>query len=315
VDVKFIIKLITIPDWNNGGLMDLKQIRAFISVANSLNFTKAAQELYMTQSSVSKLIKSLEDELGTPLFYRNPKTELTEIGKSIYKKGINIISLMDSIPLEVENYYELSKGEIKIGIPPLTGSSFFPKIIGEFNSRYPNVEIQLFESGSKQIEHKLEGGELDIGIMVPDPIMNHIYDSIDFVRSPLLVVVNKNNNLAHKKIIKFEELKNEKFVLFQEDFRLYDNIIERCKLNNFEPYIICKSSQREFIAEMVASDVGIAFLPEITCMETKKKNIVFIPLEEPSIYLELSITWRKDRYLSHASKEWIKFAADKLKAK
>jgi len=293
--------------------MDLKQIRAFISVANSLNFTKAAQELYMTQSSISKLVKSLEDELGTPLFYRSPKTELTEIGKSIYKKGINIISLMDSIPLEVENYHELNKGEIKIGIPPLTGSSFFPKIIGEFNSRFPNVEIQLFESGSKQIEHKLEGGELDIGIMVPDPIKNHLYDSIDFVRSPLLVVVNKNNSLANKKIIKFEELKNEKFVLFQEDFRLYDNIIERCKLNNFEPYIICKSSQREFIVEMVASDVGIAFLPEVTCMETKKKDIVFIPLEEPRIYLELSITWRRDRYLSHASKEWIKFAADKLR--
>lgn len=293
-------------------LVDIKQIKAFISVANSLNFTKTAEELFMTQSSVSKVIKSLENELGTQLFYRNPKIELTEIGKAIYKQSINIVALVESIPLEIENYYELNKGELKIGIPPLTGSSFFPRIIGEFNSKYPNVEIQLFENGSKQIENRLEAGKLDIGIMVSDPLKCDIYDTIEFVRSPLLVVVNTNNVLSNNKMIKFDELRNEKFVLFQEDFRLYDNIIERCKINNFEPYIICKSSQREFIAEMVSSGVGVAFLPEVTCLEINKKNIVFIPLEEPSIYLNLSITWRKDRYLSHSSKEWIKFAASKL---
>ena len=135
--------------------MDLKQIRTFISVANTLNFTKSAEELFMTQSTVSKIIKALEDELETLLFYRNPKIELTEIGKAIYAQSINIVTLMDSIPLEVENFHGLNKGEIKIGIPPLTGSTFFPKIIGEFNNKYPNIELQLFESGSKQIEHRL----------------------------------------------------------------------------------------------------------------------------------------------------------------
>jgi DNA-binding transcriptional LysR family regulator len=294
--------------------MDLKQIRTFISVANTLNFTKSAEELFITQSNVSKIIKSLEDELGTLLFYRNPKIELTEIGKAIYTQSINIVSLMENISLEVENFYELNKGEIKIGIPPLTGSSFFPKIIGEFNNKYPNVEMKLFESGSKQIEHKLENGELDIGIMVSDPLKNDIYNSIEFIRSPLKVAINKNNPLSQKELITFDDLKNEKFVLFQEDFKLYDNIIERCEKSNFKPYIICKSSQREFIIEMVASDVGIAFLPDVICMETNRKNIVFIQVEEPGIYLNLSIAWRKDRYLSHASREWIRFSSEKLHA-
>jgi DNA-binding transcriptional LysR family regulator len=294
--------------------MELKQIKAFISVANTLNFTKSAEELFMTQSTVSKIIKSLEDELGTLLFYRTPKIELTEIGKAIYAQAINIVNLMDIIPLEVENFYELNKGEIKIGIPPLTGSSFFPKIIGEFNNKYPNVELQLFESGSKQIEHRLEEGKLDIGIMVNDPLKSEIYNSIEFIRSPLKVVINSNNPLSEKEIITFDELRNEKFVLFQEDFKLYDKIIERCKSNNFQPYIICKSSQREFIIEMVSSDVGVAFLPDVIRLETNKKNIKFVALEEPNIFLNLSIAWRKDRYLSHASREWIKFASEKLNA-
>lgn len=294
------------------GSLNLKQIETFITVANCLNFTKAAEELYMTQSSVSKVIKSLEDELDTQLFYRNPHIELTDIGRAIYTQSTNIITLMKSIPLEIDNYHELNKGEIKIGIPPLTGSSFFPRILGDFNTRYPNVELKLFESGSKHIENKLEEGTLDIGIMVPNPLKKVIFDSIEFVRSPLLVVVNENNKLSCKTQIAFNELKDEKFVLFHEDFKLYDKIIERCKLENFEPYIICKSSQKEFIAEMVASGVGVALLPEVTCMELNKKNLVYIPLEEPTIYLNLSIAWKKDRYLSHASREWIKFAAEKL---
>lgn len=292
--------------------MDIKQLKVFISVANNLSFTKTAEELYITQSSVSKLIKSLEEELDSPLFYRNPKIELTEIGKEVYKKGVQIISLVESIPMDVENYHELHKGEIKIGIPPLTGSSFFPKIIGDFNEMYPNVDIQLFESGSKQIENRLESGTLDIGVMVTDPFKTYLYDSIEFVRSPILAVINSESNLSEKDIIKFDDLKTEKFVLFQEDFKLYDKIIERCKLNRFEPYIICNSSQREFIAEMVSSGIGVAFLPEITCFELKKRNLIFKPLEEPKIYLDLSIAWRKDRYLSHAGKEWIRFASQRL---
>ena len=93
---------------------------------------------------------------------------------------------------------------------------------------------------------------------------------------------------------------------------MYDDIINRCKLEGFEPHIICKSSQKEFIAEMVSFGVGVAFLPEVTCLELNKTNLVYVPLEEPAIYLNLSIAWRKDRYLSNASKEWIKFSAKKL---
>lgn len=294
--------------------MDLKQLKTFISVADHLNFTKAADELFMSQSSVSKVIKSLEDELGAQLFYRNPRTELTEVGRAIYMQGLNILTLLDNIPLEVENYQGLSKGELRIGIPPLTGSSIFPKIIAEFNTMYPNVELSLFEGGSKQIEQRLEEGKLDIGIMVTDPSKDNDYNFMEFVRSPLMVLININSKLANKTMIKFEDLKDEKFVLFQEDFKLYDDIIDRCKEYSYEPHILCKSSQKEFITEMVASSLGVGFLPELICKETNKKNIKYIPLEEPSIYLELSIAWRKDRYLTHASHEWIKFAAEKLGA-
>lgn len=292
--------------------MDIKQIRTFISVANNLNFTKAAEEMFVTQSSISKIIKSLEDELGTQLFYRNPKIELTDSGRELYSQAINLISLLENIPLEIQNLIKLKKGEIRIGIPPIIGASFFPKIIGQFKSLYPNIEIKLLEVGSKVIEEKLEKGELEIGIICSYPKDKELYNMFQYIKSPLMIAVNKNNPLAKKDIIKFKELKDENFILFQPDFSLYDLIITRCVENNFEPNIICNSSQRDFIIEMVASELGVTFLPEVICSSINRSDISFIPLESPNIYLNLMVVWTKNRYLSYASKEWLKFAASKI---
>lgn len=305
--------MIYILVWNEKGeLMDIRQIRTFISVANNLNFTKASEEMFITQSSISKIIKSLEDELETQLFYRTPKVELTDSGRELYIQAINIISLLDSIPIQINNLIKLKKGEIKIGIPPIIGASFFPKVIGEFKTLYPNIDIKLLEVGSKVIEEKLEKGELDIGIICSFPKDKESYNIFKYVKSPLQVAINNNNSLANKTEIEFKELKSENFILFQQDFSLYDLIISRCIENDFEPNIICNSSQRDFILEMVAYELGITFLPEITCATINRENISFIPLEEPKIFLNLLIVWRKNRYLSYASREWLKFAASKI---
>lgn len=295
--------------------MDIRQIRAFIAVANNLNFTKAAEEIFVTQSSISKIIKSLEDEIGTQLFYRSPKIELTDSGKELYKRSLHIISLIDSIPDEIQNIADLKKGEIKIGIPPIIGSSFFPQIIGEFKSLYPNIDIKLIEVGSKRIEEKLEKGELDIGIICSYPQFKEEYNMVEYIRSPLIVGINSNNLLSKKDIIRYRDLKDENFILFQEDFSLYDLIIKRCLENNFQPNVICNSSQRDFIVEMVVAELGITFFPEIVCSKINRQGISFVPLEDPKIFLNLLVVWKKDRYLSYASKKWLEFATSKIDLK
>lgn len=288
--------------------MDIRQIKTFISVANHLNFTKASEEMYMTQPSISKIIKSLEDELDTQLFYRTPSVRLTDAGKELYAQSINLIALLENIPLEIQNLTNLNKGEIRIGIPPIMGSSFFPRVIGEFKALYPNIQIKLLEAGSKVIEEKLEKGEIEIGVICSYPEDKESYNMFKYVKSPLMVGVNIKNPLADRTIIKFKELSSESFILFQEDFSLYDLIIGRCMDNGFEPNIICNSSQRDFIVEMVASNLGITFLPEITSSTINRTDVKFIPLEVPNIYLNLLVVWRKDRYISYASREWLRFA-------
>lgn len=289
--------------------MDIKQIRTFISVANHLNFTKAAEEMFMTQSSISKIIKALEDELDTQLFYRNPQVMLTDSGQELYKQSINLLSIMDNIPIEINNLMKLKKGDLSIGIPPIIGSSFFPKIIGGFKSLYPGIEIKLFEVGSKVIEDKLDKGELDIGIVCSFPKDKNDYNMLHYIKSPLLVGVNGSHPLSKREIIYYKELRDENFILFKQDFSLYDYIIARCVENNFEPNIICNSTQRDFIIEMVVANLGITMLPKITCDTIHNPNIKFIPLEDPQINLNLLVIWKRNRYLSYASKKWLEYAA------
>ncbi len=292
--------------------MLIRHVRAFIAVANNSNFTKAAEEMFMTQSSISKIVKSLEDDLGVQLFYRNPSIELTDSGKEFYKQAIHILSLIDALPNEIQSITELKKGQIKIGIPPIIGASFFPQIIGEFKAIYPNIDIVLIEVGSKKIEEKLEKAELDIGIICSYPKNIEDYNTIEYVNSPLMLGLSSDNPLSKKDLIKYKDLKNESFILFQEDFSLYDFIIKRCLQNSFEPNVTCNSSQRDFIIEMVAAKLGVTFLPEIICSQINRDRVCFKPLEDPKIFLNLLMVWRKNRYLSFASREFLKFSASKI---
>lgn len=295
--------------------MNIKQLETFVIVAKQLSFTKASEEMYITQSSVSKIIKSLEDELSAQLFYRTPNIQLTDVGRELYKHSVNVLSMINSIPLEIGNLSKVRKGSVRIGIPPIIGSSFFPQVIGSFKSQYPGIDIKLTEVGSKGIIEHMETGDLDVGVICSYPSNSDEYNIFPLVKSQLMVGISSDDPLASRDYLSFSDLKDHGFVLFKEDFSLYDSIIEGCTQNGFSPNIICNSSQKDFILEMVASKIGITCLPHVTCSHVKNDNLRFIPLEDPRIYLNLLIAWKKNRYLSYASREWLRFTSNALDLK
>ena len=292
--------------------MNIKQLETFVTVARQLSFTKASEEMFITQSSVSKIIKSLEDELSVQLFYRTPQIRLTDAGKELYRHSVDVLSMLDNIPIEIGNLSKLKKGRVRIGIPPIIGSSFFPGVIGSFKAKYPEIDIRLTEVGSKVIIDELENGNLDVGIVCSYPSNSDEYHIYPLVKSQLMVGVHADNPLASRESLSFSDLRDESFVLFKEDFSLYDSIMEGCSQNGFSPNIICNSSQKDFILEMVASKMGITCLPLVTCAHVNNDNLKFVPLENPRIYLNLLIAWKRNRYLSYASREWIRFTSETL---
>lgn len=292
--------------------MDIRHLKCFATVAEHLSFTKASEILHITQPTISKMVKNLEEELNITLFHRSPKIQLTDVGEILYKQAKEILILFENIESELEDITTLKKGVIKIGIPPIVGASFFPKLIGEFKKIYPNIEIQMVEVGSKKIESLVNEGVLDIGVVCTLPAEKENFNMFSFVKSPLVLIVNSDHKLAQRKIVRYKELKNEPFILYRKDFSLYDVIINRCIKNNFYPKIVCESSQRDFIVEMVAENIGVSLLDEKTYTQIAVKPIKAIKLEEPNIYLHLFVIWKKNRYISFASREWLKFVSSKV---
>lgn len=284
--------------------MDIRHLEYFIEVARYCSFTKAAQTLYISQPAISKAIKNIEDEFGIVLFDRSgKKVILTDAGKILYNQAKSIVKSFNSLSTEINDLVNLEKGNIRIGLPPMIGSNFFPKVITQFHEKYPNVTIQLVEVGAKRVETEVGNGNLDMGVAVL-PTDEEIFHTFQFVKDSLKLIVHPSHPLAEREVVTLSELAEEDFVYFHEDFTLHDRILEECLNRGFEPRIISKSSQWDFIVEMVAFNLGIALMPETICKELTCVKV--LPLTEPEIPWHLGIIWRRDGYLSFAAREWIK---------
>lgn len=289
--------------------MDIRHLEYFSEVAKHLSFTKAASTLHVTQPSISKAIKSIEDELGVPLFYRSSKQlELTDAGKAVLINAKNVLAAFRNLTSELHDVMELKKGEIRIGIPPIVGASFFSKLISQFKEQYPSVEITLTEVGTKIIKQGVEEGSLDIGLICNIPVQSDSFEMIKLSTDPLMLIVHHEHPLAAKPSLQVSDLENEAFIIYRRDFSLYDRILEECNKHGFYPNVVCESSQRDFMVELVEAKLGVALLPSRICQQIHKPEIKVLPLLQSDLYLELGMIWKKNKYLPFTVREFIKLA-------
>ncbi|MFA8438458.1 LysR family transcriptional regulator [Pueribacillus sp. YX66] len=286
--------------------MDIRQLEYFMEVAKQLNFTKAASTLHISQPSLSKTIKNMEDTLGVPLFYRSAKQlELTDAGKALLTNAKTVIDAFNNLTSELTDVVNLKKGEVRIGIPPIIGAAFFSTIISQYIESYPGIQVTLTEVGSKKIKDGVDEGTLDIGLICNLPIQKGSFETIKLLKDPLMLIVHHEHQLASKPFITFKEIESEPFIQYRHDFSLHDSIMEECARHGFYPHIVCESSQKDFMIEMVEAKLGVALLPSKICANIINENIVSIPIEDHPVNLELGMIWKKNKYLPFAVREFI----------
>ncbi|MFZ4451253.1 LysR family transcriptional regulator [Salibacterium aidingense] len=294
--------------------MDIKQLEYFIEINRFNSFSKAAEHLYVTQPTISKMIKSLEKEFNVVLFDRSKKqVVLTDAGKIILEQAQVIHQAFKDLESQLEDLSGLKQGHLRIGLPPMVGSSYFPMIIGRFREKYPAVTIELMEDGSNKIASDVEDGILDIGVVV-EPVKEEIFSYFSFGTEDIKLVVDAGHPLTEKDNISLADLKNEHFMLLNSDFALRNRIMEACSHEGFHPFVVFESSQWDLLGKMAASKLGVTLLPESIGREVKG-NIRILSVEQEDMYWRLAIIWRKDSYLSHAAEEWIRFAKQHLTEK
>ncbi|MEC1524523.1 LysR family transcriptional regulator [Neobacillus niacini] len=286
--------------------MELRDLKSFIEVVIHQSFTKAAAHSYLSQPSFSKAVKKLEEELEVELFDRSTRhLRLTDAGQIVYEQAQKALESLNEITILLDDLKNVVSGEIKIGIPPLIGTLFFPNIARQIQETYPNLSLHLVERGAKLIGQLVENGQVDLGIVVL-PADTSKFNVHPFITDEFVLYVHKKHPLAKRSIVGISELKDEKFILFSDEFTLHDYIKNVCLEAGFIPKVSYQSSQWDLIVELVSSEFGITLLPKSIYSKQNNPNVQIVPLAEPTLHWRLGIITKKEAYHSYALKEVLK---------
>jgi DNA-binding transcriptional LysR family regulator len=143
------------------------------------------------------------------------------------------------------------------------------------------------------------------------PVDSTIFNSIPLYQEDLKLVLNSEHRLANNSTVSMSELKEEDFILFNEDFYLNDKIRETAKNAGFIPKTISKISQWNFIDNLLNAHLGVSILPE-SIVQMLDSDFKAIKFDDPSMKWQLGVIWKKDKYLSHATRKWIDFMEQRL---
>ena len=210
--------------------------------------------------------------------------------------------------LEVNDYKQLQRGTIKIGIPPMMGAYLFPKIFSSFQKHYSNLEIFLHEEASMSIREKLERDELDFGIIIISGA-SHNLQLLPMAKSQVVCCVPETSPLAKKKSLTMADIASTSLVMLKEGSFLRQLVLQKLKDTGLKPNIVLESNQVGTLKGLVASGVGVAFLLDMVV--DNAPGIKAIPLAEP-IIVDVGIAWKKDRYISKAAQSFIDFCKELL---
>lgn len=291
--------------------MDILHLNYFLAVAHHKSFTKASQALHISQPSISKSIRTLEDEWGVVLFHRmNRSVELTEAGQGLLPQIKNIVSQFQELNEQIENKESWKHGQLTIGIPPMVGTAILSPLLSEFSKLYPDIQISVEESGSNRIVESICDGEFALGY-VALPLTKMPTNHYIFHDESLFVILPKHHPLGRKTSLHIKDIAQESFAFFTEDFSLYQTIMSRFQNLGVEPHIACKSLNWDFISEMVRANLGIALLPSSICKRLNNHDFHIVPLK-PAISWRIAMVWSHDVFIPNAARLWIEFFKSRI---
>ena len=293
--------------------MDFVQLRYFQTVAKLENITRAAQELNMTQPSLSKAIARLEESFGVQLFDRDgKKIRLNNCGKALLRHVEQLFIEIDDTQKELEDMSSGDRGSISVGAYQL-GRLQEPTL--EFLMKHPLVKMRQIQMSAQEMRPKLENGEIDFAIsIVPIETVNILWEPVMTERFGILLP--RNHRLADRKTVKMEELKDEPFIINNGTPDIAMHLQLFCERAGFSPNVIFEGSQAALIDALVRAGNGICLLPQdLYQYRDTWASVLLNPEQEPRLVrisgkhstLTIGIAMLKNRYLSVAATEFVNF--------
>ncbi len=279
--------------------MELRHLRYFLAIADTLSFTRAAKQLDITQPTLSHQVKQLEKEINSVLFDRvGRKVHLTQSGEVFRGYAQNALREVDSATVAISELEKLIHGKLTIGVSEALSTSLLPPLLAKFLDIYPGVHIIVRQLPTGQLEDQLDKCNLDLGIAYSPPATDKIVVE-ELFDEPLVLVVGKNHPLAQKKRIQITALNGQPLLLLTVEFpsrRLVDNYFSSAGV---KPHVICEINSIQAALATVSSTKLATILIKRTANAVPGLHCIELM---PTITRTVAIFWRRSGYQTAAAR-------------
>jgi LysR family hydrogen peroxide-inducible transcriptional activator len=240
---------------------EFQQLRYFLSVAREKNFTRAAEELGVSQSALSRSIQKLEALVGQPLFDRNPReVTLTDVGELLVGRAPQILTLVEDTFAEMSE--STTGGRVRLAVIPTIAPFLLPSVLSHFAEAHPQVSVVVQEDTTQNILKLCSRGEIDLAILAL-PLTAKYLEIEPLFEEELVLVLPNGHRLEKKKRIHLSDVQEFPFIMLDQAHCLSDNIASFCRRESIQPISIERTSQLATVQELVSLEHGISMVPKM----------------------------------------------------
>lgn len=244
----------------------MQQLAYFVAVAQERHFTRAAELLGVAQPTLSKQVRVLERELGTPLFDRaRGNIALTQAGELLLPLARRILTDVDTARRQVQELAGVRRGRVRLGATPSLMTGLLADVLAAFRRRFPDIELHVQESGSQDLVQHLSGGELDLAlVIVPRRLSERGLVTTPIIREDLVVVSSwEAPPPSASGTLRVADLRGRPLVMFRPGYDLRDVTLEACRTAGFEPTPAVEGGEMDAVLRFAEAGVGLAVVPSM----------------------------------------------------
>jgi len=280
--------------------MQLDQLRYFLQIAERGNFTRAAEDLMISQSALSRSMQKLEEDLGQPVFARRARSvSLTDVGTLFQARAQQILSLVEDTKAEITD--DGKSGRVRIGAIPTVAPYFLPEVLRGFAAAFPKATLLVQENTTDRLLKSCNQGEIDLAI-VALPVAARYLEVDPLFDEELLLVLPPGHPLAEKPTVRMRDVEPFPFVLLDEAHCLSDQIVSFCRRKSIRPVAVERTSQLTMVLELVSLSHGVSMIPAMARRRDESGRRVYRSLSDPKPTRTIAVVWNPHRFQSRLLK-------------
>lgn len=269
--------------------MTIKQLAYFLEVAKTASFTSAAENMYISQSSLSKQIKALEDEIGMQLLSRTTRSvELTPAGAACSRYAGEMLRSYEQMMDAVSSLRSVRHGSLHVTMIPAASSYGVPENVMDFCLTYPEIETVVEEQDPSVALKMLFSRRADACIMRSCLLNDKRCRAIPLISDELVMITSVHHPFAKQREISLREAENEQFYLLSEQTHLYGYCVKLCQTTGFTPYVAKQAFRLNTIQNLVSANMGVSLIMKQVALQAQDSSLQIVPLREHPV-VDLSV--------------------------